>query len=75
MENTIINILKSVSDEYKNKNITYFELFNNYLNLFRNSEYKVLYKNISGFLAHSEVDKSTYDQLSLVLTLLEEKYI
>lgn len=75
MNTTIENIFETLISYNIGKNSTFTQLISNYLNLFNEGNYNQLYKNIAGYLAHADLDKFTYELLSKVLDILENKFI
>ena len=56
------------------ENVTFNHLLNNCLLLLDHGCYLSLYNNLSGYLAHSDVDKITYQKLTQIVDILE-KYL
>lgn len=75
MENSIYLILNNLLLINKENDQKISQLLENYIKLNSNEEYSLLYKNISGYLAHADVEKYVYDGLSKILDILEDKYI
>ena len=74
--NTLLsNILYNLINLNIAENVTLIQMMNNWLLLLDNKNYLTLYRNIAGYLAHSDVNEVTYQKLLQIVDILERYLI